>query len=370
MEVARNDYDPDLFICVSNSRVQREGDEATTEPDEVPEATRGHNFQPLNFEERQPILHITTSSIEDPARLFQLFVPETLVNTWVTYTNTAAAAMNPEERDKKTPWYPTNLSEVYTFLAILIYIGLHKEEELEDYWRVPTPGDLIPDHPIAKFLPLCRFHQLFRLLRIYDEDRLDRTETNDPLNYQKVDDFSSCLQGACMRIWGPGSRVAVDEAIIGYTGRSKLTITIPSKPDPTGFKVWVIAEGGFFLRWLFHTPNTTFGPAAGEITRRRPQELANRSLNPTQSVVVALVNLLPTATYHVFMDNLFSSPKLYRILRQRGIAATGTARINSGINAELVEHKKQDNKGKLQWPWDYYEAIPTADNQVRKNYDA
>ncbi|KAK2469193.1 hypothetical protein H9L39_19174 [Fusarium oxysporum f. sp. albedinis] len=78
MEVARNDYDPDLFICVSNSRVQREGDEATTEPDEVPEATRGHNLQPLNFEERQPILHITTSSIEDPARLFQLFVPETL----------------------------------------------------------------------------------------------------------------------------------------------------------------------------------------------------------------------------------------------------------------------------------------------------
>jgi hypothetical protein len=86
--------------------------------------------------------------------------------------------------------------------------------------------------------------------------------------------------------------------------------------------------------------------------------------------IPALVNLLPTATYHVFMDNLFSSPKLYRILRQRGIAATGTARINSGINAELVEHKKQDNKGKLQWPWDYYEAIPTADNQVRKNYDA
>ncbi|KAG5770418.1 hypothetical protein H9Q73_013203 [Fusarium xylarioides] len=63
------------------------------------------------------------------------------------------------------------------------------------------------------------------------------------------------------------------------------------------------------------------------------------------------------------MDNLFSSPSLYRILRDRGIGATGTARVNSGIHEDLVEFKKADDGGKLKWAWGAYKAIPTKDNK-------
>jgi hypothetical protein len=47
-------------------------------------------------------------------------------------------------------------------------------------------------------------------------------------------------------------------------------------------------------------------------------------LNPTQTVVVALVNKLPVKIYHVIIDNLFSSPNLFKALRIIGVGATGT----------------------------------------------
>ncbi|KAG5803595.1 hypothetical protein H9Q74_014487, partial [Fusarium xylarioides] len=83
-------------------------------------------------------------------------------------------------------------------------------------------------------------------------------------------------------------------------------------------------------------------------------------------MVVALVNLLPSASYHVFMDNLFSSPSLYRILRDRGVGATGTARVDCGIYEGLVKLKKADNEGKLRWPWGKFEAVSTPDDKVNQ----
>jgi hypothetical protein len=56
-------------------------------------------------------------------------------------------------------------------------------------------------------------------------------------------------------------------------------------------------------------------------------------------VVVALVNLLPEARYHVFLDNLFSSSNLFRRLRRLGHNATGTARRNCGLYRLLVKLK-------------------------------
>jgi hypothetical protein len=40
--------------------------------------------------------------------------------------------------------------------------------------------------------------------------------------------------------------------MVPFTGRSKETTLVKGKPTPVGFKVWVIAQQGFFLRWLWH----------------------------------------------------------------------------------------------------------------------
>jgi hypothetical protein len=81
-------------------------------------------------------------------------------------------------------------------------------------------------------------------------------------------------------------------------------------------------------------------------------------------VVVALVKLLPKARYHVFLDNLFSSPNLFRRLRQLGHGATGTARQNCGFHEPLVKLKKVDSTAAADLEFNYLTAVPTKDNLV------
>jgi len=54
-------------------------------------------------------------------------------------------------------------------------------------------------------------------------------------------------------------------------------------------------------------------------------------LAPIQGIVVDLLSrlLVPLLqySYHYFMDNLFNTPELFELLRSRGSATTGTARI-------------------------------------------
>ena len=46
--------------------------------------------------------------------------------------------------------------------------------------------------------------------------------------------------------------------------------------------------------------------------------------------------------YHIIMDNVFTSPNLLCILKAKGIAATGTARINRVENVPLRPIKEME----------------------------
>ena len=48
------------------------------------------------------------------------------------------------------------------------------------------------------------------------------------------------------------------------------------------------------------------------------------------------------SNYHIIMDKFFTSPNLLRILKARGVAATGTVRINCVENAPLRPIKEME----------------------------
>ncbi|KAG5747638.1 hypothetical protein H9Q70_009698, partial [Fusarium xylarioides] len=135
-------------------------------------------------------------------------------------------------------------------------------------------------------------------------------------------------------------------------------------PIKEGFKIWAIAEGGYFLNWLWHSPQHILTSSQLHLQFQASSADNTITLNPTQSVVVSLLNTLRKATYHVFLDNLFSSPNLFRVLREQGFAATGTLRLNSGVHRDLVELKTLDRKGRLLWHWNQLLRLPTADHLV------
>jgi hypothetical protein len=139
--------------------------------------------------------------------------------------------------------------------------------------------------------------------------------------------------------------------------------TIPNKPTPTGFKVWGVAQRGFLLVWNFHVP----GDKGGPVGVKTPVELGGtkregKGGNKTQAVALSLVERLPKKTYHLWMDNLFTSTRFLELLRKRGYGATGTCRTNSGVLYELVQMKKNDSNDTI--PWGTTHSMTTESNLV------
>ncbi|KAJ0127350.1 hypothetical protein HZ326_29546 [Fusarium oxysporum f. sp. albedinis] len=244
----------------------------------------------------------------------------------------------------------------------------------------------LPESPLSLFQHFIAMS----IVKEWSRTRNDRKVT--PQCLEANHDCRDHLQQATTELCEPGSHLAVDEAMIRYTGRNKQVTRVPNKPVDTGFKVWIAAQLGIFMRWIWHQPGARYGPVG---VQKKPASQKKRikgkikgssktdkvedviyvateakakivALNSTQSVVIALINLLPISTYHVFVDNLFSLPDLFRSFRQHGHGATGTARSNCGIYNGLVEAKKADKAGKSGFQFNEIKVIPTANNQVNQ----
>ncbi|KAI9146920.1 hypothetical protein HJFPF1_12948 [Paramyrothecium foliicola] len=257
-----------------------------------------------------------------------------------------------------------------------------------------------------------------------------------PAPFNKVNKWARHIMETAVSLVVVGCRIAIDEIIAGFKGRSRYKVTIKNKPTPTGLKIWALAAGGYLLWWLWHQPGPTYGPIGLLATTKargnaRPSQQSQRPdapdvpdvpddpdvpdipnspvpddsddsdhpdgliyssssddsadegngekgldigapfdpfdetasqpradiiatlppLNPTQAVVVTLVSQLPEGTYHVIINNLFSSPNLFRALRILGVGATGTC------------PKENDRKGRQLWPWGRLRSWPTPDNK-------
>ena len=96
-------------------------------------------------------------------------------------------------------------------------------------------------------------------------------------------------------------------------------------------------------QYMKNKPTIHFYLYAGE------DENYDSNLGLGGSVVVTLAEKLPSqvvSNYHIIMDNFFTSPNLPRILKAKGIAATGTVRINRVENAPLRPIKEMEKLGR------------------------
>jgi Transposase IS4 len=148
--------------------------------------------------------------------------------------------------------------------------------------------------------------------------------------------------------------LAINEIIVRFEGQSKETTTVLTKPTPTGYKVWGVAQRGFLIVWNWHIPGIKNGP----VGVRTPRELsgtkkAGNGGNKTQAVVLHLIKRLPKppkgSSYHVCLDNLFVSTCFVQYARSQGVAITRTCRTTTGVIQELLELQKQDKKDVIPW---------------------
>ena len=124
-----------------NTPTLRAANDPTGVPDLPPKEGRGHDFQPFNLEYRDFKINPLP---KEPLELFQLFIPSSLVQSWIEYTNSWVAHLleNAVIDNWNTPlsehlrilkWEGISTATAYVWLGILIYLGIHREISLEDH---------------------------------------------------------------------------------------------------------------------------------------------------------------------------------------------------------------------------------------------
>jgi hypothetical protein len=111
---------------------------------------------------------------------------------------------------------------------------------------------------------------------------------------------------------------------------------------PEGFKIWVLANQGYVLDWLWHAKGNQKGPVDLDTS------FLDEGFTKTQAVVLDLLTqrnpvtnavLYPPGKHVVWLDNLFTSVKLFERLRELGIGAAGTARTTKTRREEMGEEE-------------------------------
>ena len=127
-------------------------------------------------------------------------------------------------------------------------MGLHGKSTIEDYWHKDFYYSL--RHIIQKYIGANRWQQINR----YFYCTKPRSKDNEAFQniFKRIKDLSKELRLALIRYYKPGIYLTVNETIKRFTGRAPKIVNIPTKPTPKGFKIWVLANQGYILNWIFY----------------------------------------------------------------------------------------------------------------------
>ena len=259
---------------------------------------------------------------------FQLFFDDIVFEQLAETTNSYAifkGASNPGHRR----WTPTSAAELKIFFGIIIYMGVFPSAQVPDYWRHDSD---YPYHRIGLYLSQTHFEQLKRYFHISPPyESLPRSQW-----YQKFQPLSSTLARRFQYFLLPASKVAVDEMMIRFTGRSAHTIQIRGKPIPKGYKVLALCDHGYTYSFLFTSNTESFAELNSDLYT------GPLRLSPTSKAIYQLASCLPSDhfSFTIYMDNYFTNIPLLTALREKKIGACGTARSTSAEYPAAFKFRK------------------------------
>ena len=106
-------------------------------------------------------------------------------------------------------WYPTTITEMQGFLAIIFNMGLIQLPQLEDYWKTSWVTEVPFFHRV---MPRVRFELLFWLFHV----------SHSSGTVKRIDKVKLFLDSLLVRLYTcyyPGCELAVDETMVGFRGR-------------------------------------------------------------------------------------------------------------------------------------------------------
>lgn len=257
---------------------------------------------------------IELGPLKTEREFFLQFFPEMLVEKMVAETNNYAKMMTQQKPDPK--WNETSMAEMWAFLGIFIVLSVMQIPRYSLGWGMSKffgiPG-------LPSVMTRERFERICKYFHLND------TRNNPPKGQDGHDKlvhirpFIDAIQEKCLGNYNPPKEQSIDEGMIAFKGRLSFRQYLPAKPTKFGIKVWARGHPrtGYISEFQIYVgkPDGKKGKGVGE------EGLGAR-------VIKDLTAKIQNRNHHIYMDNYFSSPKLFDDLRRVGLYCCGTVRTN------------------------------------------
>ena len=136
----------------------------------------------------------------------------------------------------------------------------------------------------------------------FSDNTLERPVRGQP-NYDplwKIRDLLNTCEPRYTEVYGPTRELSIDESIIKFKGRLHMKQYLPSKPVRWGIKQFALCESktGYALKFI------TYG-GQGSVT-------TEENFTVTETICLKLLNGFLNKGHIIFMNNYYSSPKLFK----------------------------------------------------------
>lgn len=273
--------------------------------------------------------NVPQNSSYDELFFFELFFDDKLVDIIVEQSNKYHESIpvrckDSNKRKHQKPWVEINRNEMYVFLATFMLMSAVKKSKIQEYW---TNDPLIETPIFKKIMPRDRFLEILRALHFNDNGK---QVSGDRLF--KIRPVMELLKERFPFYINAHKNLAIDESLMLWKGRLCFKQFIASKRHRFGVKLFVLCdcETGAILDFIVYTGSTT-------------EIMSFEDLGISGSVVMTLLQPYLGKGHSVFLDNWYSSPKLYNALQKQQTGACGTVRKN---RQEMPEFDKLE-KGEI-----------------------
>lgn len=250
--------------------------------------TRGHNI----------ILHLpgvksAAKSAKTALECFSLFFSDYIFSFLVICTNQYIGEVRNKfhrERDAKA----TDIEEIKAFLGLLIMSGVLRASHLnfKDLWA--TDGTGVEMFRLT--MSYQRFLFLLRCLRF--DDKTTRAERLQIDNLAAIREICDMLLAKFQEAYSPCENVTIDEQLIGFRGRFKGKVYMPSKPKKYGIKIQALVDSKTFYLLAFEVYSGK-QPAGPYQVSNSPNDIVKRLVEPIKG-----------SNRNVTTDNWYTSVKL------------------------------------------------------------
>lgn len=248
-----------------------------------------------------------------PLDYFKLFFTDVVLATLLDNINNFGL------RKYQDKWTALCLADLYSFLAGVIHTG----------YKFPFPPSV---------MSWDKFEMIFQVLQLsaLDADEQNQLAKGTPAYncLAKIKLLYDEMVKACKKHFQPEQSISVNEHMVATT------LYIKNKPTKLDYKLFVLADSATGYAWNFFVYEG---------------KSADTEKGLSYESVVKLLDFETLGTgYHLYVDNCYTSPQLFKDLLRHSIGAWGTVRPDQvGFpKAALNDFTRNEPRGNMQWMQD------------------